>query len=189
MNMKILLNLLPENKQRDVQRRLHFRFFLWQLFLVFTLEIFYLVILVGIYFIFDFQLRGLEKSAAQANAEYSEQRILNKYQEKFKETNALVDTINKINRSHFSFTQIFLLLDAIVPESIAIERLTTKEYTVMLVGQAATREDFLVFDARLKESECVKNVTMPLSNLFSQDNIEFQVDFEIFKECLQKNHL
>lgn len=187
--MKTLLNLLPEKKKKDIQSRLHFRFFLWQLFLVFALEIFYLSILISIYFILDFQLKNLQRNGQQYDAAYSEQKTLDLYQKKFKETNATVLESGKIERNHFSFTEVFLLLDAVLPESVLVERLTTKDYTVMLAGRAATRDDLLAFDARLKESACVKNVNIPLSNLFSQDNVDFQIDFEITKECLQKNIL
>lgn len=183
--MKTLLNLLPERKKKDIQSHLHFRFFLWQLFLVFVLEIFYLIILLSIYFILDYQLDSLRKTGEQYDAAYAEQKTLDTYQKKFKEINETVEVVGKIERNHFSFTRIFLLLDSIVPERVAVEHLTTKEYTVMLTGQAATRDDLLAFDARLKESACVKNVNIPISNLFSQDNVEFQMDFEIQAECLK----
>ncbi len=187
--MKTLLNLLPERKKKDIQSRLHFRFFLWQLFLVFSLKLFYLIILLSIYFILDYQLDSLRKTGEQYDAAYAEQKTLDVYQKKFKEVNEIVEEAGKIEHNHLSFTRVFTLLDSIVPERVAIERLTTKEYTVMLAGQAATRDDLLAFDARLKESACVKNVNIPISNLFSQDNVEFQMDFEIKAECLNHTSL
>jgi hypothetical protein len=187
--MKILLNLLQEEKRNEVHSRLHFRFFLWQLFLVLALEVFYIVILISIYFILDYQLQSLQSIGQQYDAEHSEQKMLDRYQKKFKEANTTVEVVRKIERQHFSFEQIFILLDGILSESIAIEHLATKEYTVMLSGQAATRDDLLAFKSRLEESECVKNVNVPLSNLFSQENVDFQMDFEMKKECLQKNVL
>lgn len=187
--MKILLNLLQEEKRKDIKKRFFLRFFLWQVLLALTLEIFYLSILASIYFTLDFQLQGLESIGQQYDAVHSEQQTLDMYRKKFKETNMLAETVGKIERQHFSFAQIFFLLDVILPESVAIDRLTTKEYTVLLAGRAATREDLLAFEARLKTSECVKNVNVPLANLFSQENVDFQMDFEMRKECLQKNTL
>lgn len=187
--MKTLLNLLPESKKKEIQNRFHFRFFLWQLFLVFSLEICYLIILLCIYFILDYQFESLRKTGEQYDAAYAEQKTLDTYQKKFKEINETVEEVGKIERDHFSFTRVFLLLESIVPERVAVEHLTTKEYTVMLTGQAATRDDLLAFDARLKESECIKSVNIPISNLFSQDNVEFQIDFEIKTECLKNTAL
>lgn len=187
--MKILLNLLQEDKRKDVQKKFYQRFFLWQCFLVFVLAVFYLSMLASIYFILDLQLQGLESMGQQYDAAHSEQKTLDEYRQKFKETNALSDTLGKIEKNHFSFTRIFTLLDAVLPESVAIESLTTKEYKVLLSGRAATRDELLAFESRLKASACVQNVDMPLNNLFSEKDVDFQMDFEMSKQCLQQNGL
>ena len=59
----------------------------------------------------------------------------------------------------------------------------------MLSGIAGTREDLLLFEQQLKSSACVEKVDVPLSNLFSQKNLEFQIEFSITLECLRKNSL
>lgn len=187
--MKILLNLLQEEKRKDIQKRFYLRFFLWQIFLALALETFYLVTLASIYFTIDFQLQSLQNIGQQYDAVHSEQKTLDTYRKKFKETNVLMETVGKIERYRFSFSGVFFLLDVVLPESVLIDRLTTKEYTVLLAGRAATRDDLLSFESRLKKSECVKNVNVPLSNLFAQENVDFQMDFEMRKECLQKNAL
>lgn len=187
--MKTLLNLLPEPIKKKIQSRLHFRFFLWQLFLVFSLEISYLIILLSIYFTLNYQLETLQKTGEQQNVAYTEQKTLDVYQQKFKEMNATLEEVGRIEQQHLSFARILVLLDRIVPERVALEHLKTKEYTVILSGQAVTRDDLLAFDARLKESECIKNVNIPISNLFSQDNVEFQIDFEMKTECLKHTSL
>jgi len=187
--MKTLLNLLPEENKKSVQRKLHFRFFLWQLFLVCALEIFYLSILMSIYLILDFQLQSLQAIEQQYDAAYTEQKTLDVYQKKFKDTNAAVAMVSRIEGSHFSFTQVFLLLDTVLPEGVAVDRLTTKNYTVMLSGRAAVRDDILALEASLKGAACVKNVNVPISNFFSQKNIDFQIDFKMQKECLQNHTL
>lgn len=120
------------------------------------------------------------------SVENAKQSALDTYQKKFKETNMTVGIIKKISDNHFSFSQIFPLLDSLIPEGIVIDQISTKNYTVSLKGKANTREHFLMLDAKLKESACTENVNIPLSSLFSQENIEFQIDFEIKKECLKK---
>ncbi|MFZ2187178.1 MAG: hypothetical protein WAV46_00920 [Candidatus Moraniibacteriota bacterium] len=185
--MKTLLNLLPEENKKNIQRKIHFRFFLWQLFLLFALEVFYTSILVSTYIILDFQLQSMQAIGQQNDKVRGEQVTLNAYQRKFRETNLTTEAIGKIQDNHFSFTRIFLLLDTLLPEGITIDHLTTKNYTVLLTGKAAKRDDLLAFDAKLKESSCVEDVNVPISNLFSQENIDFQVDFGIIKECLKQN--
>lgn len=191
--MKTLLNLLPEENKKDIQHKAHSRFFLWQLFLLFALEIFYVGILVGTYIILDSQFQNLSVvTGQQSNAGNSTQKrasfvLLDIYQKKFKETNATVDMIENIQKNHFSFTQIFLLLDTLLPDGIVIDQLTTKNYKVFLTGIATKRDDLLLFDGKLKGSSCIINVNVPISNLFSQENIDFQLDFEVKKECLKKS--
>lgn len=187
--MKTLLNLLPEENKKNIQRKLHFRFFLWQLFLICMLEVFYLGILVSIFIILDYQLQSLQSMSPQSVTAYADQQALGTYQKKFKETNIMVEMVGRIERAHFSFTQILTILDSLLPEGIAVEQLTTKNYTILLSGRAAKRDDILAFESKLNDTPCVTNVDLPLSNLFSQENVDFQINFDMQKECLQKNNL
>lgn len=185
--MKTLLNLLPEEKKELVQRKLRFRFLLWQLFLFFLLELFYFSILIGTYLILDFQIKSLQMAMGTNSkvAELSQEKELSSYEKKFQEINEQVDKVGRIDYSHLQFTKMFTLLDSHLPEGITISTLATNEYTVSLVGKASQRENLLQFDKNLKASNCTANVNVPLSNLFSQENIEFQIDFQIKPECLK----
>ncbi len=185
--MKTLLNLLPEENKKDIQRKLHFRFFLWQIFLLFALEVLYMGILVGTYVVLDSQLQSLKNMKQQDEKVRGEQTTLSLYQQKFKDTNTSTEVVGRIEKNHLFFTQVFSLLDELLPEGIVVDHLTTKDYTVLLTGKATKRDDLLTFDARLKESLCVENINVPISNLFSQDNIDFQIDFGIKEECLKKS--
>lgn len=185
--MKTLLNLLPEEKKDAIQSRLRSRFLLWQLFLVFVLEVFYLSMLVSIYLILDFQLKSLQDIERNALlTSRSEERRLAEYEKKFQETNAQVEAIRRVDRSHLYFSNIFELLDTLTPPHISIRQIKTTEYSVSLSGRAAKREDLLLFDKQLKASEaCITDVNIPVSNLFSQEDIDFQIDFSIRPECLR----
>ncbi len=185
--MKTLLNLLPEEKKDAIQNRLRSRFLLWQLFLVFVLEVFYLSMLVSTYFVLDYQLkslRGLEDSSPIATA--GDEKRLGEYERKFEETNAEVETVARIEASHLHFSQVFKILDPLLTDGVTISQLATVEYTVSLSGLANTRDDLLRLDERLKSAtECISNVNIPISNLFSQNDIEFQMDFVVHSSCLK----
>lgn len=185
--MKTLLNLLPEENKKDIQRKLRFRFFLWQISLLFALEVLYMSILVGTYVILDSQLQSLKNMKQQDEKVREEQTTLSLYQQKFKDTNTSTEVVGRIEKNHLFFTEVFSLLDELSPGGIVIDHLTTKDYTVLLTGKATKRDDLLIFDARLKESLCIENINVPISNLFSQDNIDFQIDFGIKEECLKKS--
>lgn len=188
--MKTLLNLLPEEKKDAIQNRLRSRFLLWQLFLVFVLEVFYLSILVSTYLILDFQLKSLQGIGQHmGQSSGSDDRRLNEYEKKFQDTNALVNTVEKIDQSHLYFSKVFLLLDTLTPPGIIINQMKTEEYKISLSGKAEKREDLLSFDKRLKDSvTCISDVVIPVSNLFSQTDIDFQLDFSVKPECLLEDH-
>ncbi len=183
--MKILLNILPEENKKKIQARKRFRFFLWQVFLILMLEFTYVIILGGTFFVLRFELQNITQVGMNRQSEES-QSILLSYQQKFREMNTATEMIAKIDAQHFSFEKIFSSLDALVPDGMTIDHLSTKDYTIILSGKAKKREDLLTFENRLKTSSCVEKVNVPISNLFSQDNIDFQVDFDIKNECLIK---
>jgi len=184
--MKTLLNLLPEENKKDIERKTHFRFFLWQLLLFFMLEIFYMSILLGSYIIINFQSKILVTASQSETKNNKEQTVLDTYQQKFRDINTTVKVVNKINTNHFSFTEVFLLLDTLLPEDMVIDQISTKNYTISLKGKALKRENLLEFNRRLNESSCIEGVNVPIANLFSQENVEFQIDFGIKIECLKK---
>lgn len=189
--MKILLNLLPEERKESIQGRLRSRFLLWQLFLLFLLEIFYLVILGSVYLILDFQLRSLNTiSESTAQVSQGEASRLNTYEQQFRDINKVVDVIGKINYAHLYFSQVFTLVDPLVPDGVTVNSLSTKEYVVSIFGKAATRDQLLRFDENLKNAgSCISKVDIPIQNLFSQENVDFQVNFSVAPECLRKNSL
>ncbi|MDP2837996.1 MAG: hypothetical protein Q8O53_01840 [Candidatus Moranbacteria bacterium] len=189
--MKTLLNLLPEERRAAIQKHLRSRFLLWQLFLLFVLEVFYLAIVVSIYLVLDFQQRALLATGENGTlSSPAEERRLNEYEEKIKETNELVGVIGKIDRSHRYFYKVFVLLDLLLPPGVTIDHIQTKEYTLSVFGRAAKREDLLLLDQKLKSAEaCIATVDIPISNLFSQENIDFQMDLTLVPDCLKKDTL
>jgi hypothetical protein len=99
----------------------------------------------------------------------------------------LVEDVSRIDAAHLHFSQVFKILDPLLSSGITINELATVEYRVSLAGVAKDRDDLLRLDERLKSAkECVTDVNIPISNLFSQKDIDFQMDFSILPECLKK---
>lgn len=182
--MQILLNLLPEEKKRLLSRRFYSRFFLWQTSLVLLLVFFYIGVLGGMYFFLHYEKGVAQTSLASFDQYNAEAKKLVQYQETFKKANALTQDVGRYLERHFQWGNLFVLLGDITPTDVAFLELVTKDYTVSVIGQAATRESFLQFEAALKASPCTSDVKVPISNLFSQKEVEFQVDFNIKRECL-----
>ena len=190
MNMKILLNLLPEEKKLAIERGLHARVLLWQFFLLFFLEIFFIGLLVTIIVLLRVDLGSVKLASQNADqAVQEDKKNLARYEERFAGINEAIGTIGKIQMSHLHFTQLFRILDMTQPKTVFLRQMVTKDRVVSLSGTAKTREDLLSFEEQLKASACVESVNVPLSNLFSQKDLEFQMDFTITPECLRKNSL
>ncbi len=190
MNMKILLNLLPEEKKLAIERGLHARILLWQFFLLFFLEIFFIGLLVTIIILLRVELQSVQLSSFNADqAAQKDKADLLKYEEKFSGMNEAIGTVGKIQMNHLHFTQLFRILDVTQPKGVFLRQLITKDRKVSLTGIAKTREDLLAFEEQLKSSACVEDVNVPLSNLFSQKDLDFQIDFTMTLVCLRKNSL
>lgn len=182
--MRILLNLLPEEKKVSLVRRFYSRFFLWQTSFALLLVFFYIGVLGGMYFLLHYQKGVAEGSLASFDQYNAEAKKLIQYQESFKQANALTQDVGRYLDRHFQWGNLFFLLDEITPTDVAFMEMVTKDYTVSLIGRAATREAFLNFEAALKASSCTSDVKVPISNLFAQREVDFQVDFNIKRECL-----
>jgi Tfp pilus assembly protein PilN len=76
-------------------------------------------------------------------------------------------------------------LTAALPGGVRVQKLVTKEYQVLLSGTADTREAFLQMEAALKKDSCFTQFNAPLSNLFTETNVSFQIDFVVKEECLR----
>ena len=113
-----------------------------------------------------------------------EAKKLANYQEEFKKINTETESVNRYQQAHLHWSALLALLQKLTPEGVVIIELLTKEYTVSISGQAGTREQFLQFEAALKGDDCVSDVRVPISNLFSQKEIDFQIDFNLKKDCL-----
>ena len=129
----------------------------------------------------------MSETASQSAQKETEDLL--RYEQKFIGINEAIGTIGKIQSNHLHFTQLFRILDMTQPKDVFLRQLVTKDRTISLTGTAKTREDLLLFEEQLKNSACVENVNVPLSNLFSQKDLEFQIDFTITLDCLRKNAL
>lgn len=187
MNMKILLNLLPETKKEALVRKFRYRFFLWQTTLVLLLELYSIVILGGIYTILNYQVKVGQDTLAASEQYNEEAKQLFNYQEEFKRVNMATENVARYQQSHLHWSSLLAVLQQLAPDRVVITELMTKDYTVSIAGQAGTRDQFLEFEEALKGSECVSDVRVPISNLFSQKEVDFQIDFKLKKECLVRH--
>ncbi|MDD5084067.1 MAG: PilN domain-containing protein [Candidatus Moranbacteria bacterium] len=186
--MEIKLNLLSEAKKIEVRRKKRYRFIVWQEIILVSLLLFYVGILAGIYYMNRFQLRNLESANVSKEQEQAFREI-DSAEKKFQSVNKQVAEMLKFQKEHTKWSNFFIALDEVIPEGVLLEKVSTVDRKISLMGKADTRDALLMFKEKLNASECFQNADIPLSDLFTQDNIDFQLDVEIKKDCLKPGNL
>ncbi|MEI6650681.1 MAG: PilN domain-containing protein [Candidatus Moraniibacteriota bacterium] len=185
--MKVLLNLLPERHKAIIRKRYYDRFFLRQTIIAFCIGVFYLGMLGSIYFIVWQNRKVVDEMNASSREATTEAHDLSKFESTFREMNALSARSDMYYAGHLSWTELLTLFDSLIPDGISLTSLSTKEYQVFLSGTAKTRDDFLVLENKLKGNSCFSDFKIPVSNLFSSANVEFQMDFSVHPDCLKRS--
>lgn len=186
--MEIKINLLPEEKKREVRKKKQYHLIVWQSLLFGCLLVFYLGILLGIRFMLDFQLKGLENiDAIEAKGQAFQE--IDAAEKKFQEVNAKIGELTKFRQEHILWSRLFVEMDRLIPEGILFDKVSTTDRKVSVSGKAETRDILLKFQEKLNGSECFRDARVPLSDLFSQKDIDFQLDVEMKQECLKPKNL
>ncbi|MEI7891213.1 MAG: PilN domain-containing protein [bacterium] len=185
--MKIYLDLLPRERKAELKRKKLFRRILHEEFLFLMPLIVLIVIFINIYYLLINHRNAftLEKTATQSMDKYQE---LNSYTEKFKQVNDDSAKLLKIQTGHLIWSEIFNKLSSDMPENVYITDFSTKEYKIFLLGKAKNRDALLGFRDNLGNDSCFADINVPISNLVVKDDIDFQIDLSINKECLKKHN-
>jgi Tfp pilus assembly protein PilN len=183
--MIVTIDLLPEERKKEIRNKNIFVLLLKQEFLFTFSVIFFIVFLMSLNFILKFQRESMvavysDEETLKRNEE------LKKYEEKFKEINKKVSSISDIYNKHLFWSGIFYKLSESVPIGVTLNNLTTTDYKISIVGIASKRDDFLKFEENMGKSDCFTDVNAPLSNLVVKEDVDFQIDFKIKKECLKE---
>ncbi len=184
--MKVLLNLLPEEGRTLIRRKYHNRFFLWQAIMLFIAELVYGALLVGTYVVLRMEYFHAEAAAAERVSTQTDSKVLGGYESKFQDTNRLVAQSINFTKKHLEWANLFVRFDGLVPDDVTLTRLVTKDYTISLSGVAKTRDGLLLFEQRVKADDCFTGIDLPVSNLFSQENIDFQLNFSVKDACVKE---
>jgi Tfp pilus assembly protein PilN len=186
--MEIKLNLLSETKKEEIRKKKRYRLVVWQELIIFSLGVFYVGTLLGVYSMLHLQTKNLETTNAFEKQEKAFQEI-DAAVKVFHDTNERISQVRKFQREHTVWSNFFVALDNSVPDGIVLEKMSTSDSRISVSGKADTRETLLAFQERLKASPCFDDAVVPLSDLFAQDNVEFQLDISMKKECLKPGNL
>ena len=183
--MKIYLDLLPEARKKMLRRKKKFRIILEQEFLLLFPLLVFIVILANIFLLLNFKKDSIAQGQLQQGVQGQYQE-LDGYENDIKDMNKKVDEVSKINDAHLVWSRAITRLEKDVPQGIVINDLSTKDYKILLVGKSATRESLINFKENIQSDDCFQEPNVPLSNLVTKENIEFQMDFSVKEACLIK---
>jgi hypothetical protein len=181
--MKIYLDLLPGDRRKKLIRKRNFRVIMEQEFLLFFPIAVFVIILANVYLLLKIQKENIALSGEQQSSQGKYQE-LNEYENEITRANKDVENIRRIQKEHLSWSGVFSEFEKIVPQGISVEEMSTKDYKIFVVGKAATRENLVKLKEGLEVGKCFSEANMPLSNLVSKENIEFQLDFSVSRDCL-----
>ncbi|HWQ59668.1 MAG TPA: PilN domain-containing protein [Candidatus Fimivivens sp.] len=182
--MKVWINLLPEEKKKIVQKKHFDRFLFRQAVLFLSVAVFYLAVLGVVFFIVRENRLFTETVTSQRSTPQQESDELIRYESAFRDANMLAAQVNRFRGSRPDWTGFLLRLDRLVPKNVYMGSITTKENRIFLSGTAATRDDFLALESSLRGDDCLADFQIPVSNLFSEKNVVFQMDFTVKPSCL-----
>jgi hypothetical protein len=181
----IKLNLIPPYRKEEIKKSCRFRVALkWESELLLILILF-IAGLFSINYILKINLSVSSNALDLSVRDNKQYKIIEKYDNEVKNMNSLLFSASKIQSGQLYWSKFLEKLNDKVSSGITIESVANKNYTVSLAGKADTRESLLAFKESIEKDECFESVALPLSDLVSKENVVFQMDFKVKKECLK----
>ncbi len=190
-----MINLLP---QKDKEKLLIGKNKRMSIILCFLI-LFFLIYLIIALFIVKIYLNGQlasnkvfleesEKQFSQSETQELQDKIesanksfsgLNSFYDKKVYFSKLLEKIAVIFPENFYLTNFSIMLDVKEKkeENVVVE--TTRTIRASLSGFAPTREELLTFKENLEKDGSFENISFPISNWASKENINFYVTFDI----------
>lgn len=182
--MLLRINLLPPERKQQAVTWLWFRFVVKQCINLALLAALVFCIVWGIGWMLRNQLALLHISENnQRTADVSKE--LAGYQDEIKQTNVVTQQILDRERQHPRWSKLFERLEAELPDAITLDAVMNVDYRISVSGKAANRDVLIQFRDRLSQDSCFSDVQLPLSNLFTQESVDFQMDMTLHQECLK----
>jgi Tfp pilus assembly protein PilN len=185
--MKIKLNLIPPDKKEEIKKAQKFRMIIrWELELTAIAAVF-LTMLFSLNYILQLNLLVANNNFERISNNNNQIKKIKEYDLAIKENSVKISEIEKIQNGQLHWGIFFEKLNGTVPIDVALVSVSTKDYKIFLTGKAKNRDILVAFKENLEKNDCFLDVNLPLSNLVVKEDLAFQLDFNIKKECLKNN--
>jgi len=179
----IKLNLTPPAKKEEMHKaNLLSQVFKWETEL-FGIFVVFIAMLVSINYILMITVSSeAVLTLAKNNEQYKE---IENFDIESKDVNKVISQIDQIQRGQLNWYNFFEKINKQFSNTIEIKRIETSDYAVLLAGKANNRDNLITFKENMEKESCFSDVNLPLSSLVAKENVEFEIDFKIKKECLR----
>lgn len=161
------------------------KIFIWQIVAVFIMAMVLGAILGSFNYMLGLELKSVLQAAVPKD-QIKDSQELEKYDQEFKDVNAEITALEKIQNENIYWSNLFLKLNEVVPGGISLRSVSTKKMQIFISGTGGSRDDLVALKDKMENSACFENVNFPLSNFAAKENIEFQSNFIIKDNCIKK---
>ncbi len=177
--MRRSINLLPIERKKVLKIENFSRFlFKMGIVVISSILLFVVFLLANLFIINIYKKINQEEIKRTESGELSSiiRKVKTEIDSHYEKTNQSVTNINK----KFPYWTYLNQINQILPENIYYSKITMELGGVKLEGLAQNRNDLVDFKELLKQNELFEKVEMPISNLTSRENINFQIDLALF---------
>ncbi len=186
--MNVALNLLPPQQKAGLRDRRKMAVLLEEGIKFCFLMLLSIGLLGGIRFTLADQVKKAEALYEEVR-QGDQAREVAALEDDIKQANQAAAFVTRLEAEQLYWSTVFRELEGTAPEGIRLHELTTTNYRASLVGTAKDRATLLLFQERAEQNPCFEKVAVPLSNLFTQQNVSFEMDIDLKQACLKGRSL
>lgn len=182
------INLLPPEEKKEIRFK-KIDTFILRSFIIFLLTL----VISSLLFLF------LSQVLSSYVASFSEQiNIYENYlakeknkeiENKISQINNILSKISLIQKNQTTWSSTLIEITSLVPQEIKLTKIEAnkKEKKIEISGWAKTRKKVLDFVDNLEKSEYFENVSLPLSDIVTSENISFNIEAVLTNKALYQN--
>jgi Tfp pilus assembly protein PilN len=110
---------------------------------------------------------------------------IKKYEESIGLAKTKIDIISKIQKDNINWIGVLNKIAEILPTNIVLSSIKSAGYTVTVVGEAENRDALVQMKQGFEGDSCFSNINVPLNDIVLKNNIDFELKFDVDKNCLK----
>lgn len=116
------------------------------------------------------------------------QRNSKSYNEQAQKINRVLNSVKYVQDDFVAWSDLLSFIPAYTNEGISLELIDVKQEknSLILTGQAATRDDLLEFKNSLEAVDIFTEVNFPIKSLFEKENIAFNVSAQLNMKLIKE---